>query len=789
MNKTYFHLFIRTFFKQKILNIFNVLGLSLGVLSVTLIMLYIDHEYSYDNFHQKAGNIYRLEGTTNDDQWFSSIGVEHARELSSGSYPEVNKIVQINPSSRAFVIYKDQKIREMEAYQTTVGSGFFELFDFDVLEGNPNSFLTDPYNVVLTKSTAIKYFGDQSAIGENFYFDSTLLKVTGVIEDLPTNSHLQFSLLYTNPELYSREHYHTHTYIHLVGNSDPEQLESKILGMDVALNEFHQLSDVKLMPLRDIHLSSEAVFGSGGKGDKMQLIAFLIMGSLILLISVTNYVNLSLAEFLNKGREIGIRKVFGESRFQIIRSFFIDSIILGLFALPFVVIGLIVFLPVAGHYLGVDLEAKLFSAPVYWFAIPGLIIAVNLITAVYPSASLNLLNIDTMIKTRSLIAQKKGVRYRNMLLFIQFILLFTLGISAWFMNQQVLFLDNKDMGFHAEDVIKIDNAFEIGSVENYQIFKNNLLSYPQIEGVAFGPMMGDGMSPLTYKPEGSDEIYENLLSYGVDIDYFDVMGMNITHGDFKQMLASANAGQVVSLVNRSFIQRFGWEDDPIGKKIVLRPGAENELHRTVSAVFEDFHFFSLKEKITPQIISLRPDPQFVNTNILIKMGSSNVAEIIKIVGDEWHKLQPDLPMEYNMMDDSVKRLYAKERQVGQVSVAFSIIAIVLSLMGISGFTMYIIGLKSKEIAVRKVLGAVLFDIVRLLNRQLFITIMFAALIGGVLSFTLVQKWLEDYAYAIQVQPQTFVIATLFVYAIILLIITFQSLRSIETNPILALRDT
>ncbi len=788
MNKTYFRLFIRTFFKQKTLNFLNVLGLSLGVISATLIMLYIDHEHSYDNYHLEADNIYRLEATTNDDQWFSSVGVEHARELNSGLYPEVNRIVQINPSSRAFVQYGDQKIPETDAYQTTVGSGFFELFHVNVLEGNPRTFLAEPHNVVLTNSTAAKYFGDQSALGESFYFDSTLLIVTGVIEDIPTNSHLQFSLIYTNPDLYSLDHFHTHTYIHLVSNTDPGLLEDKILEMDVAFNEFHKLSDVKLMPLTDIHLSSEAVFGSGGKGDKMQLVAFLIMGSLILLISVTNYVNLSLAELLNKGREVGIRKVFGESRFQIIRSFFIDSVMLGLFAIPIVMIGLIIFMPVASQYLGVNLEPKLLSEPVYWVAIPGLLISVNLITVIYPSASLNLLNIDTMIKTRSLIAQKSGVRYRNLLLFVQFILLFTLGISAWFMNQQVRFLDDKDMGFHAEDVLKIGNAFEIGSYANYQVFKNSLLAYPQIESVAFGPMMGDGMNPLAYKPEGSDEVFENLLSYGVGVDYFDVMGMNITAGNFKEVLSAANNGHIVSLVNRSFIKRFGWEDDPIGKKIILRPGTENELHRTVSAVFEDFHFFSLKEKITPQIISLRPDPQFVNTNILIKMGTSNAKEIISIVEDEWYKIQPELPMEYTMMDDSVRRLYAKERQAGQVSVAFSFIAIALSLMGITGFTIYIIGLKSKEIAVRKVLGAVLFDIIRLLNKQLFLPVLIAALIGGVLSFMLVQKWLEDYAYAIRIQPQTFILATLFTYAAILLIITFQSIRSTETDPILALRD-
>lgn len=759
----------------------------MGVISATLIILYIDHEYSFDNYHKNVDNIYRLEGTRTDNQWFSSLGIEHSRELRSGKYPEVEKIVQINSSSRAFVQYKDQKIPEREAYQTTVGSGFFEFFHVDVLEGNPATFLTDPYNVVLTKSTAEKYFGNQSPIGESFLFDSTLLRVTGVI-DIPTNSHLQFSLLYTNPKLYASEHFHTHTYIQLVNNSNPDYLESKILEMNVAYNEFHELSDVKLMPIKDIHLSSEAVFGSGGKGDKMQLLVFLIMGSLILLITITNYVNLSLAEFLNKGREIGIRKVFGESRFQIIRSFLTDAIMLAIFSLLLVLIGLIIFLPIASHYLGVDLEDRILNVPSYWVAIPAILILINLIVVIYPAASLNILNIDTMIKTRSLIALKSGVRYRNMLLFVQFVLLFTLGISAWFMNQQVRYLDDKDMGFKAKEVIKIENAFEIGSYDNYKIYKNNLLAYPQIEGVAFGPMMGDGMSPLAYKTEGSNKIYENLLSYGVDLDYFEVMSMNITHGDFKQVLSSKSSGQVVSLVNRSFVQRFGWEEDPIGRKIILRPGTENELHRTVSGVFEDFHYFGFKEKITPQIISLRPDPQFVNTNILIKMGSTDVKGIIEILEDEWYKIQPELPMDYTLMDDSIKRMYAKERQAGQVSVAFSFIAIVLSLMGITGFTIYIIGLKSKEIAVRKVLGAVLFDIVRLLSKQLLLTILISALIGGTLSFTLVQKWLEDYAYAIRIQPQTFIFATLITYAIILLIITIQSIRSTETNPVLALRD-
>ncbi|MEQ9303968.1 MAG: FtsX-like permease family protein, partial [Marinoscillum sp.] len=381
-----------------------------------------------------------------------------------------------------------------------------------------------------------------------------------------------------------------------------------------------------------------------------------------------------------------------------------------------------------------------------------------------------------------------GVRYRNGLIFLQFILLFTLGISGWFMNTQIRYMDDKDMGFDATNVIKITNAYEIGSFDNYSLLKTQLLTHPQIAGVAFGPMMGDGMNPLSYKVEGEEEVFENLLSYGVDIDYFDVMGMDITHGDFKSVLRASEAGLIVSLVNKSFIDQYGWQDDPIGKKMILRPGTENELHRKVSGVFNDFHFFTLKEKITPQIISLRTDPQFVNTNILIKSNTNDLNEAIRLIEDQWYTVQPNLPMEYELMDEAVKRLYARERQTGQLSIAFSTLAIALSVLGLVGFMIYMIGLKSKELTIRKVLGASLLQIIAVLNHHLWLIVLTASVLGSVLSNWLVSSWLQDYAYTIDISLWVFPIALILTYTLIFSITAVRSIQWARTNPALTLND-
>ena len=786
--RIFLHLTIRNFLKSGGLNTLNILGLSLGLIATLLIIVYADHEYHYDQFHEKSANIFRMEGKTNGDQWFSNLGVEHARELIAGAYPEVINRVNLNNAPKAFLSYGGRRFAETEIIQTNPGSAFFELFDFEILEGNPESLLEEPYAMVLTQSTAQKYFGDTSPIGEILSHDTLQYKVTGVIADLRSDTHLDFDLMYTNPTLYEREHFHTQTYLQLVNNVNVEDLVEKILAMDVALNEFHELSDVQLMPLRDIYLESDAAFGSGGKGDPLQLKVFLIIGALILLISITNYVNLSLAIYLGKGRAVGIRKVFGESKRQLITSMFYESLGMVLLTVPIILIGFSFALPAMNIFLDVNLENKLLTSSTYILGGLGFLALLSFITVIYPALALSNTDVNSLMKSKSAMNITGGTKYRNGLIFLQFILLFTLGISGWFMNQQIKFLDNKDMGFDATNVIKIGNAFEIGSYDNYKVFKTQLQSHPQIAGVAFGPMIGDGMSPLTYKPEGSDEIYENLLSYGVDIDYFDVMGMDITHGNFKDVLQSSEDGQIVSLVNHSFINRYGWQDDPLGKEIILRPGTENELHRKVSGVFKDFHFYTLKEKITPQIISLRPDPQFVNTNILIRSNTNNLQEVVDLIQDEWYKIQPNIPMEYDLMDEAIKRLYDKERQTGQISITFSVLAIGLSALGLVGFMIYIIGLKSKELTIRKVLGASLVRIIGVLNQDLWFIVLTAAILGSLFSYWVVSSWLEDYAYVIDMSMWVYPIALMMAYGLVFAITAIRSIKWASTNPALTLNE-
>ncbi|MEO9485088.1 MAG: ABC transporter permease [Ekhidna sp.] len=784
----FFNLSIRNFLKSIGLNSLNILGLSLGVIAALLIIVYADHEYHYDQFHQSASNLFRMEAKTNGDAWFSNLGVEHSRELIGGAYPEVKNRVLVNRAPKAFYSYRDNKFAETNIIQTNPGSVFFDIFDFEVLEGNPEGLLEEPNAIVITRSIAEKYYGEASPIGEVLTRDTIQYKVTGVIADLPTNTHLNFDLIYTNPSLYERDHHHSQIYFELSNDVSIGQLEDKILAMDVARDEFHKLSEVQLMPVSDIYLESDAAFGSGGKGDPLQLKVFLIIGALILLIAITNYVNLSLAIYLGKGRAVGIRKVFGESKTHIVLAFIYESLTTMLLTLPIILIGFSFALPALNIILDVNLSNVLLSSPLYIFGTLAFLALIGIITVLYPAIALSNTDVNSLMKSKSAMNITGGTKYRNGLIFFQFILLFTLGISGWFMNKQIRYLDNKDMGFDATNVIKVTNAFEIGEFANYELFKTKLLSYPQVGGVAFGPMMGDGMNPLAYKVEGEDETYENLLSYGVDIDYFEVMGMDLTHGDFKRVLQSAEAGQIVSLVNHNFIDRFGWQDDPIGKKIILRPGTENELNRKVSGVFRDFHFYALKEKITPQIISLRTDPQFVNTNILVKSNSDNLEEIINLIEDQWYTIQPDVPMEYDLMDDAIKRMYAKERQTGQISITFSMLAIGLSVLGLAGFMIYIIGLKSKELTIRKVLGASLLRIIGVLNQDLWFIVLSAAILGSLFSYLVVSTWLEDYAYTIDMNPWVYPMALILAYVMIFVITATRSIKWARTNPALTLNE-
>lgn len=770
------------------LNSINLLGLSLAGTAAILVFLYVDHETSFDQFHEVSENIVRLEAQTNSNEWFSNIGVEHARALKSGTYPELENVVTINRRGRAFVDANGQRFAEENIYQSAIGSAFFEVFDFNFVEGSAELALKEPKQVVLTASTARKYFRTEQALGKIITYDSTGFTIAGVIDDLPSHTHFEFDLIVNSSSFEGTDHFHGHSYLKLYPGVNRKALEKKILALDVAYNKYHELSGVRLMNVGDIHLKSDASFGASGKGDLIQIRIFQVLAILILAVAAINYVNLSFAIFFNKGKELGMRKILGETRLEIIIHLSLQAIATAFLAIPFIALGLYFFLPGFEELMDIKIMTLLFEQPAYIFLGIALLTVIGLLTVIYPLAAIGQLSIGKILKSKQLLNGHSGVKYRNLLMFVQFVFLFALGISAWFMNRQISYLDEKDKGFDASLVLKVQNAYDIGSYQDYQLFKTRLLSYPQIEGVAFGPMMGDGMSPLSYQTEGNEEIYENLLSYGVDTDYFDVMSIPILEGDFKTVLAAADNGQVVSLVNQSFIDRFGWQEDPIGKKITLRPGTENELQRKVSAVFKDFHFFSFKEKIAPQIISLRPDPQFVNTNILIKVATPDFKGVRKVIEFEWNKIQPGLPLDLVTMEEAVRKMYVKERQSATVGINLSALAICLSVMGVLGFMVYLISIKSKEIVIRKVLGASIRQIIQLLNQQLFLAVLAAGIVGSVTSYWLLIKWLEAYAYRININPTAFLISILAAYLTIIGITAHQTIRSTRVNPAVVLKE-
>ncbi len=787
----FWKLFIRNYRNHGLLNSINLIGLSMGFVGCLLIVLYVDHELCFDNFHSKSNKIFRMEAQTNSETWIADLGKETAFQIkSTGSFPEVEKMIMYNQRTRAFVSKGNQRLAEKLAYQTSVGSVFFDLFQFDFIEGDREKALAEPNSVVLTASAAKRYFGrSQNLLGETLNYDSVQLKVTGVLEDLPTHTHFDFNLLMTDPQAFRQDHFHVQTFIQLADNASIDNLNQKILDLDIDYgNEWHTLTAVRMFPMTDIHLNSDTSFGSAGKGDKLQITIFSILGIFILAIAIINYVNMTFAIFLNKGKEVGVRKVLGEKKSTIILRLANQSIVTTLLAIPIIGATLFLLFPKFNDFMGVNLQNVLLEKPIYILLTVLTLVFVALLTVIYPMLAMNKMDVASMIKSKMLLTQSGGVRYRNFLTLLQFTLLFTLGISAWFMNQQIRYLDTKDKGFDPANIIKINNAWDLGSIEDYGILKNRLMTHPQIDGVTFGPMMGDGMSPMSYKPEGSEESYENLLSYGVGIDYFDVMNISVLQGSFKDKIQASADGEVTSLVNESFVNRFNWNSEPIGKKILLRPGTENELNRKVSAVFEDFHFFSFKEKISPQIISLRPDPTFINTNILIRAKPNQLKEAMAIVEEEWNKINTTLPVNMNLMEERVQELYEKERQTGTLGVFLSALAIGLSAMGIIGFMFYIISFKSKEIAIRKVLGANILQIIQLLNKQLFISILIAGIVGSVGSYFLVSRWLQDYAYAVDISPVVFVTAVLLVYLAVFVVTGFQTLKSTLINPAIVLKE-
>jgi len=798
MFRNYLKVALRNIIRHKGYSIIHVVGLAIGMTCCILILLWVQDELSYDRYHQKADRIYRLCLDANiGTQLWAPVAMAPAAPAMIEEFPEVVNAARIVKPERASVTYQGKTFQEQDVGYAD--NSIFDIFTFPLVSGDPQTALTTPYSVVITEEMAEKYFGDQEPVGKILRLDDEAdFTVTGVVKNVPGNSHFSFNMLRSletvareNPQL--MEAWITvrfYTYLLLAENSDHQQLEQKFAAfvdrhMGDFLNPIGGTVKLFLQPLTRIHLYSDFGGDLSAAGDITNVYLFSAIALFVLLIACFNFVNLATARSATRAREVGMRKALGAGRGKLMAQFLGESLIYSFISIALACILLEMALPLFNSVAQRELSLNYFQRPWLIPGLLGLALVVGLLAGCYPAFFLSSFKPVRVLKgTWS--ASASGSGFRRALVVAQFVISIALIVGTITIYNQVDFMRDKKLGFDKEHVLVIPGMNQAVR-QSYPSIRDELAIIPGVKAVGGSSLVpGRGITKSIFFPEGFSESQPQTMDYLlVDPDYIPTMGMEIAAGrNFSAHLATDSSESAI--INQTAARRFGW-DNPIGRTFRLPrlPGDEGEpLIVTVIGVVKDFHMTSLHHKIEPQIIFY--DMSGV-TNISVRIAPENIIHTMDLLKEEWNKINPQRPFDYFFMDESFDSQYRAEERLGTITFYFSVLAIFIGCLGLFGMSSHTVEQRTKEIGVRKVLGATIAGIVLLLSKEFTRWVAVANIIAWPAAYLLADRWLESFAYRISISWTTFVLAGFLALSIALITVSFQAIRAALANPVETLR--
>jgi putative ABC transport system permease protein len=791
MIKNYLLLAIKNLRKQKLFSLINILGLTVGITCCLMIFLFILNEFGYDNFHKKGKYIYRVMRVAKEKGERTEIpylSAPYATALLNDYPNDIQKAVRVMPDND-LISYKTVSFNEKNIFLTD--SNFFELFDFPLLKGNPASVLKEPNSIVLTASSAKKYFGSEDPIGKVVEFNKKLqLKVTGVAQDVPVNSHLNFDMVVPISNFHTATWFNQwpnnsmFVYVLLNPATNPDQLKKRFPSfMDKYMGKYYAEAgfkmDLTINPLNKIYFEQFTPFDDVKHGNKKMVYIFISIAILILIIACINFVNLATARATDRSKEIGLRKVMGAIRKQLVGQFILESLLFASLASVLAVILLILLMPTYTSLLGYALPSFWFNPYVYIFIV-SVIIVVGLLAGSYPALLLSSFSPIESLKGKFRVG-KNGAFFRKTLVVFQFGISVLLIISITIMMFQMNYVKNKDLGFDKEQsmIVKIDNS----QIWDKKIqFKNELSDIPSVKSISLMSGEPGGFHDFS-SFESEARPYEKLMfnTEYADFEYGKTLGLKIIAGrDFSSQFKTDSDRSVI--INRAAASKLGYTpQQALGKWI--KNAMRDSLRRNIIGVVEDFHFASLKEPIGPLVISTNDDRRLA----LIKLRTNHLESSIQDIRKKYAAVAPNYPFEYDFLDARYNQLYKAE--IGQQSILaiFSLIAIFIACLGLFGLASYTAVKRTKEIGVRKVLGSTVQNIVVLLSKDLLKPVLLGTLIAIPAGYYAMFKWLQSFAYRISVQWWMFAASVAIAVMIALITVSFQALKAAMANPVKSLR--
>lgn len=790
MLKNYLKIAFRNIAKNKSYSIINISGLAIGMACSIMIMLYVADELSYDRFHKKADNIYRI--TTDTDLMQSGYVADVLQE-----FPEVQNTARIYATKalgrNGLVSYGDKGFYTENLIMAD--PTFFDVFTFQFIKGNPKTSLSDPKSIVITRETARKYFGSEEPIGKILKYENQFeFQVTGVLENPPHNSHLKFDFIIPlenyktireSPNGLKNWYNNSFiTYVTLQKDTDPTALSRK-LQREVEKRVGEKYFPLSLQHLTDIHLHSHFQNEIELNGYISSIYIFSTIAIFILLIACINYVNLSTTRSLSRAGEVGIRKVVGAGRMQLIRQFVGESMLFSILAFLLAMILIELFLPAFNELL--NKEISLLSGNVTFTAviIISIVIIVGLFSGIHPAILISNINPIRIIKGASFGNSSVGTgkRIRNSLLVIQFIMSIGLIISTLVISNQMEFIQNKNLGFTKEQIIVISSNRSKEVIRKIPLLKEEILrSASVLDATACSNTPGNTLSNRGI----SIGVAEQRNKLPIQILWLD-------HDFFKTYKIKFTAGRAFSkdietdmkysaILNESAVRMLGFAsaEDILGKQVTTN----NEIIQTVIGVTKDFHFMSLHKKINPIIMQVEP---LKFHNISARISTQNITATIKFLKEKWQSLFPNRPFEYYFVDSDFGKQYSSDQKMNELFRWFSILAIIIACMGLFSLASLTISQKTKEIGIRKVLGASITSVFFLLSKGFIKYVIVANIIAWPAAYYFMNDWLQDFAYRTEISWWMFVLSGGIALVIALATVSFQAVKAAVANPVESLR--
>jgi len=791
MLKNLFKTAIRNIFKDFGYSGLNILGLTIGIASALFLIIYIADEVSYDRYHENAERIYRVSSRiieTDDEFTWIVAQIPFAPQVVQ-DYPEVEHSVRFIDAGRELFKFEDREFYEEDFFYAD--SNVFDVFTYDFIKGDSKSALLEPNTIVLTETIAAKYFGKTDPINKSLINGDDTYKVTGVIKDVPFNSHFRFDALMSRKslpqEMGSWGNFGVFTYLLLPEEVDYKEFESKIQEMyDNYMAEIFERLNIKieyvLEPITDIHLNSTNAGEPEPTGSMAYVIIFGIVALFLILIAAMNYMNLATARSTKRAREVGLRKVVGSQREGLIFQFLTESTLLTVLSLVMSILLVLVMFPHFNQLAGKSFDLQVLYSPVVVISILAVIILVGILGGSYPAFYLSRFNPVNVLKGE-VTKGSSGSLFRKVLVVIQFTISVAMIVSTLVVYKQLDYLKTKDLGYEMENVVSLE--FSTGEmIKKYPVLKQALLENPDIVHVAStSTEIGEGSGKSLFNVETDDGMKQRGINMAVvDHDFVETLGITMLEGrDFQEDMPSDTLLGVI--VNETMAKRLNWSK-PLGKKVELqgRDGADI-LRATVVGLMKDYHQTGMYNEIETLMLLYRTKGRIVYA----KVNDRDIQGTIRYIENRWNEIFPEQPFEYSFLSEQFEEQFGADEKRGFIFTLFTVLAILIACLGLFGLASYTVEQRTKEIGIRKVVGATEGTVVKLISREFVILVSIAILIAFPLSYYFMRDWLQQFIYRTNLGLFVFLIAGLLTITITFITISYQAWRAANANPAKSLR--